>query len=202
MKVQIMKQAAEGKFDRNEVLKKCFECLVSNGLEKTTTRSFSVATGLNSSSLYYWFHDKDEIVLDATLFGLKSIIDDLFTRAYGYLNDLDTLFTNFPKAIAAYKNHLRLVYQVLVSPQYGAHLRAVTSELSSAYDSYAKVLSDRLSCDYDDLRPFVHLFISIATNYILWEDEAKAIRQYEDLYRGANSIIFSKQQKGGDYGTK
>ena len=46
-----MKQASERKFDRNEVLKKCFDCLVSNGLENTSIRSFSTASGLNSSSL-------------------------------------------------------------------------------------------------------------------------------------------------------
>ena len=101
-----MEQASERKFDRNEVLKKCFDCLVSNGLENTSIRSFSVASGLNSSSLYYWFHNKDEIVLEATLYGLKTIIDDLFAQAYGYLNDLDTLFTHFPRVIAAYTDHL------------------------------------------------------------------------------------------------
>lgn len=84
-----MRQAAENRFNREETLGKCFECLVSSGLENTSIRNFSLATGLNSSSLYYWFRDKDEIVLEATLFGLKSIIDDLFTQAYGYLNDLD-----------------------------------------------------------------------------------------------------------------
>ncbi len=101
-----MKQASERKFDRNEVLKKCFDCLVSNGLENTSIRSFSTASGLNSSSLYYWFHNKDEIVLAATLHGLKTIIDDLFTQAYGYLNDLDTLFAHFPRVIATYTDHL------------------------------------------------------------------------------------------------
>lgn len=80
-----MKQASERKFDRNEVLKKCFDCLVSNGLENTSIRSFSTASGLNSSSLYYWFHNKDEIVLAATLHGLKTIIDDLFTQAYAQM---------------------------------------------------------------------------------------------------------------------
>ena len=197
-----MKHASESKYSRDEVLSKCFECLVSNGLEKTTTRSFSVATGLSSSSLYYWFRDKDEIVLDATLFGLNTIIDDLFTEAYSYLNDLDTLFKKFPQAIATYKKHLRLIYQVLVSPQYGEQLRAATSKLSSAYDSYARVLADRLRCNYDDLCPFVHLFISVSTNFVLWEDEAKAIRQYEGLYQGVNLMIFSKQQKRDDYGAE
>lgn len=123
-------------------------------------------------------------------------------RAYDHLNDLDTLFVNFPREIAAYKNHLRLVYQVLVSPQYGKCFRAVAAELFSAYDSYAKVLADRLCCEYDDLSPYIHLFISIATNYILWEDETKAIRQYEELYRSINLLIIGNQHKRDDYGTE
>lgn len=191
-----MKQATESKFNQDEVLQKCFECLVSNGLENTSIRTFSFASGLNSSSLYYWFHNKDEIVLDATLYGLKSIIDDLFTQAYGYLNDLDTLFTQFPRVIVSYKNHLRLVYQVLVSPQYGSQLKAAISDLSSAYDSYGRVLADRLNCHYTDLCPFVHLFISITTNYLLWEDEAKTIEQYKELYRDINMIVFDEQNRG------
>lgn len=184
-----MRQAAESRFNREETLKKCFECLASNGLENTSIRTFVFATGLSSSSLYYWFRDKNEIILEATLFGLKSIIDDLFTQAYGYLNDLDTLFVQIPRAIDTYKNHLKLVYQVLVSPQYGSRLKDATSELSAAYDSYGMVLADRLGCDYDILCPFVHLFISVATNYVLWEDEAMAEKQYKEIYQGINIIV-------------
>ena len=193
-----MRQAAENRFNREETLGKCFGCLVSSGLENTSIRNFSLATGLNSSSLYYWFRDKDEIVLEATLFGLKSIIDDLFTQAYGYLNDLDTLFVRIPRAIDAYKKHFKLVYQVLVSPKYGARLKDATSELSAAYDSYGMVLADRLNCDYDILCPFVHLFISAATNYVLWEDEAIAEKQYKEIYQGINIIVIHNKQHGGN----
>lgn len=185
-----MKSPFEQKFDRDEVLSKCFQCLVENGLEKTTVRFFSLATGLNPSSLYYWFKDKDAIVIEATAYGLKAIEDDLFTRAYDYLNDLDALFKNFPQAILKYKLQLRLIYQVLVSPLYGDSLRKITPEILFAYNSYAKVLADRLGCEYEKLCSYVLLFISVATNFILWEDEAKAEAQYEMLYRLANQMIF------------
>ena len=169
-----MRQAAENRFNREETLGKCFECLVSSGLENTSIRNFSLATGLNS------------------------IIDDLFTQAYGYLNDLDTLFVRIPRAIDAYKKHFKLVYQVLVSPKYGARLKDATSELSAAYDSYGMVLADRLNCDYDILCPFVHLFISAATNYVLWEDEAIAEKQYKEIYQGINIIVIHNKQHGGN----
>lgn len=132
-----MKQASERKFDRNEVLKKCFDCLVSNGLENTSIRSFSTASGLNSSSLYYWFHNKDEIVLAATLHGLKTIIDDLFTQAYGYLNDLDTLFAHFPRVIATYTDHLTPMYRKMwMNPR-----RRWCLQVSSSSSSWARSMT-------------------------------------------------------------
>lgn len=196
-----MKPSSDKKFDRIEVLTKCFNCLVENGLEKTTTRSLSLATGLNPSSLYYWFKDKDAIVVEATVCGLNTIEDDLFTRAYDYLNDLDTLFKKFPQAILKYKSQLRLIYQVLMSPLYGDSLRTITPEITLAYNSYAKVLADRLGCDYEKFYPYVQMFISVATNYILWEDEAKAEAQYEMLYRLVNQMILDNA-KGQTDGTE
>lgn len=73
----------------------------------------------------------------------------------------------------------------MVSPKYGARLKDATSELSAAYDSYGMVLADRLNCDYDILCPFVHLFISAATNYVLWEDEAIAESNIKRYIKGS-----------------
>ena len=52
---------------KDNVLKKCFECLIETGIEGASIKDFSNATGMTASSLYYWFTDKDEIVLDATV---------------------------------------------------------------------------------------------------------------------------------------
>ena len=66
------------------VLKKCFDCLVETGIEGATIRDFSRVTGMTTSSLYYWFNDKDEIVLDATEFGIRMIVDSLIDSIYFY----------------------------------------------------------------------------------------------------------------------
>lgn len=184
-----MKTIDNHEFNKTAVLSKCFDCLVSLGLENTTMRSITQATGLKSSSLYYWFKNKDEIIMGATNYGLRQIIDVLFTRAYEYLNNLELLFKRFPAAIIEYKRSLRIIYQVLTSPQYGDRLRESGSDLSLAYASYGRVLSDRLGCDYKKLVPYVQLLISAITNFVLWEDEKKLIVQLEGIRKSVESII-------------
>lgn len=184
-----LKMIEDHEFDKSAVLSQCFDCLVSLGLENITMRSITKATGLKSSSLYYWFKNKDEIILDATIFGLRQIIDDLFTRAYEYLNNMELLFKRFPAAVIEYKSKLRIIYQVLTSPQYGEQLRESGSDLSLAYASYGRVLSDRLGCDYKELVSYVQLSISAITNFILWEDEKKLIVQLEGIRKSVEFII-------------
>lgn len=184
--------------DNNEktidaIQSKCFECLVEQGLEKSTTRMFSTATGLSNSSLYYWFKDKDDIILKSTMYGTNAIIDDLFTDAYTHLNDIDILFDVFPKSVLNYKKQLRLVYQVLTSPQYGDKLREIQEGLPLAYNSYAKVLADRLDCDYKNLKPLVQLFISTMTNYILWEDDVKMSSQLSEIHSCVKHLMSEKR---------
>lgn len=199
-----MREPVENDFDRDEILDKIFSCLVFYGLEKTTTRAICEATGLKSSSLYYWFKNKDEAVLDATIHGLNTIVDDLFTSAYTYLSDLDGLFYKVPKTVLKYKQELRFIYQVATSPQYGNRLRDEASGLPLAYNSYAQVLADRLDVQYKTLRPLVQLYISAVTNYILWENEENAGIQFEGLYNSVKQVLKmsedSKGKKNGNIG--
>jgi len=70
-----MRQSADKEeMQKDLLLEQCFNCLVSTGLEGVSIREFQNATGMTASSLYYWFSDKDEIVLDAVGFGINKIV--------------------------------------------------------------------------------------------------------------------------------
>lgn len=193
-----MKTKLEDKKDRNELLYQIFDCIVLNGLEKITTRQICTFCGLTPSSLYYWFADKDEIVLEAVICGMNRIVDEIFTTAYSYLNDINKLFTELPKEILKYKKELRVVYQVVTSPQYGDKLRQQVSMLPLAYESFARVVADQVDISFEKIEPFTLLYISAASNYILWEDEKKYDVQFQYL---KNSIMALIEKETSLYGS-
>ena len=55
---------------KKEILSKCFGYLARKGLEKASIKNLCEETGISSGSIYYWFKDKDETVLDSAEYGL------------------------------------------------------------------------------------------------------------------------------------
>ncbi|MEI3152072.1 MAG: TetR/AcrR family transcriptional regulator [Eubacteriales bacterium] len=82
----------------NSVLDDCFRSLAETGLEKASVRSFYKATNLSSSSLYYRFESKDEIIIEATYNRLYSITNDLFFCAAENIGSFESLARNFSPA--------------------------------------------------------------------------------------------------------
>ena len=112
------------------VLKKCFDCLVETGIEGATIRDFSRVTGMTTSSLYYWFNDKDEIVLDATEFGIRMIVDTLFEYAIKHINNIKKMCDEFPEIAKKYSSALKVVFQIAASPTYGTQITKLTIKFS------------------------------------------------------------------------
>lgn len=178
-----MREPTEREDQKEEVLQKCFDCLVSVGLENVSIREFTKATGLNSSSLYYWFSDKDEIVLDATDFGLNKIMTHLFDYATKNINDIEKMCNGFPDVLKNYSSHLRLVFQVATSPQYGKRAVEISNHFAVFYDKFAKELSKKLTTDYTTIRHWVDLFVSAVVDCVIWNEWEKFIREINFLLR-------------------
>lgn len=179
----VMKEKLDNATKKNEIMEKCFKCLVDNGLEKTTTRIISNYTGLTSSSLYYWFDDKDRLILESTRYGLDQIIEEMFTVVYTYLCDLSSIFDKVIECAKTHRRELRFIYQVATSPIYGEELRELAVTVPEAIDSFSIVLAERLNCEQEKLRRVVHLTISVILNDIVWEKSCESQIQYEVLYQ-------------------
>lgn len=167
-----MNSSVEKENKRNGILKACFYCLVKTGLEKMSMRDLSKATGAFSSSLYYMFKNKDDIILNATEYGLNIVVNSLFEYAFTHINNMKEFLNDFPAKVEEYKEELRFIYQVVASPQYGDEMRLLTNKLSSGYDEYADILSEYLGGSYEQLRPFVRLAIAVVVDFVIWGDAA------------------------------
>lgn len=177
----------------NSVLDDCFRSLSETGLEKASVRSFYKATNLSSSSLYYRFESKDEIIIEATYNRLRSITNDFFSCAVENINSFENLAHRFLALADGYKADIRVIYQVLSSPVYGKELKRRAETLKPFYHRISEMISEKLGCQSGELFPFVTLFISVIREYILWEDRETTERNLRYLYEGASNL--QKQKK-------
>lgn len=164
-----MRVPAEREIKKDVVLSKCFNCLTEKGIESVTVKDFSEATGMASSSIYYWFEDKDEIVLDAVEWGLDECVKIIFDYAFEHTDDLIQLCKGIKELAQENKKQFRLIFQVATSPQYGESVRKFSDKLDIEYERYTKTLSEKLRLDFNTLYPFVSLFISVFIDCVIWD---------------------------------
>ena len=155
---------------KEDILGKCLECLVEKGLEGATIKELSESTGMTASSLYYWFSDKEEIVLDVVEYGVKVILEDLFEYVSKPTHDINEVCRNFPEVIQKHNSSLRAVFQVASSPKYGQQIIELSGKIIKKYSSYADELSNRYRISPEKLCKTVDMLISVVTGCIVWQD--------------------------------
>ena len=169
-------------FQKDYILERCFNCMVEMGVENISIRKFSNVTGMTASSLYYWFKDKDEIVIKSTEYGMRKIVDSLLDIAHKTF-DLDTFCDKFPEYAKEHSAPLRLIFQITTSPKYSKAIVPLSEGVTKRCDNLATELSNNLHIPYDELRAILDLFTSALVDCIIWEEWDKFKREIEWMVR-------------------
>ena len=77
---------------RNKFLKMSFEHMSEFGLEQTSLRELCKNTGISSGSLYYWFNNKDELIIAAAEFGFDNISSRIFDCNFDDIKNIKDFF--------------------------------------------------------------------------------------------------------------
>lgn len=162
---------------RDIIVKQCMECLAKKGLENVSTRDFSDATGMTASSLYYWFKNKDDIVIETAKYGLKMVVSELLDYASNNLKNTIFEYEDFLSQLSKYQEILRSVFQVSCSPQYGSRVKDYVSDISGMYSVTTEKLAAKLNVSQDELRPIIDFYVSAIVDYVIWDDVEKIKRE-------------------------
>ena len=167
MRVAVRVQIQRDRDVETELLDSTFNFLVENGLENFSMRELCKATGVSIGSIYYWFDNKDELIISAVQYGLSKVADEIFDYVFETLEDLEEFFATCLAEVEKSIMPLKVIYQAFMSPKYGKVLSSNAYSLNAVYSNYAKRMSDILGCDIDRMEALVHIFISVITDYVV-----------------------------------
>lgn len=168
---------------KKELLEKCFDILAEKGLENTGMRDLCKACGLSTNnSLYHYFGNKETIVVESVVVGLKRIENDFVLLALEHKNSLEKFSEDISLLIEKYKKDFGLIYQVATSPFYGEKVRPYLKILSEKYDDYVEQIATQRSCDSKQLRPLIYLLFSVISGFMLFGDMNFSRVQFEYIY--------------------
>ena len=166
----------------DEILELSFNYLMMHGLENTSIRDLAKETGMSLGSIYYWFEDKEDFVINSVKYGLMKSSAKIFSEAF------EKLSTRVMEVGKSEQRSLRLVYQAATSPTFGDRIRKNAEPLNNTYAEYINLLSKSIGAPFEEIRPLVFMFIATILDYVVWDDYAFSKSQLEYIYK----ILLSK----------
>ena len=154
------------------IMEKCFDCYAENGLNSVGVSAIADECGINVASIYQYFDNLDDLIIQATEYCMSKVEDDFMEKAPENVEDLWCFIDEIPYWTA--KKHgkkYRLMYQVYTHPKYREYGQKFFKGVDERYTEYAKSLEDKVGIPYQKLTPLIFILIRACVHYALFEDE-------------------------------
>lgn len=180
---------------KEELMKKCYECFAENGLSSTGIRTLGKSCGCNSATLYLYFKNLDDLIIQSTEYCMSKVEDEFMERAPKNVSDLEKFINETPYWTAEeHGKKYRLMYQVYTHPKYREYGKKFFEGVNKRYTEYAKQLSEKIKIPSDTLTSLIFIFVRACVHYALFEDEFYLQSQLKIL-KEIISILLKKYNK-------
>ena len=170
-----------------EMMEKCFDCYAENGLTAVGVKAIADACGCNVASLYQYFDNLDDLIIQSTEYCMSKVEDDFMAKAPTDVEDLWRFIDEIPYWTAEkHGKKYRLMYQVYTHPKYREYGQKFFKGVDQRYTEYAKSLEPKLGIPYQKLTPLIFILIRACVHFALFEDEYYLKSQMEVLKQAVN----------------
>ena len=173
-----------------EIMEKCFDCYVKYGLGSVGIKAIADACGCNVASLYQYFDNLDDLIIQSTEYCMSKVEDDFMAKAPTNVENLWHFIDEIPYWTAEkHGKKYRLMYQVYTHPKYREYGKNFFAGVDNRYTEYAKSLEGKLGIPYEKLTPLIFILIRACVHYALFEDEFYLKAQIEVLKESLELFI-------------
>ena len=149
---------------KREILDVCLATFIRRGLYETSVRDLSRALALQSGGIYYWFKDKDDVVVTCAEEAALRLEEHLIAPALQDIREPDRMMER---------------------------LRPVLGRLAERYEKYAARFASELHCEFQEIAPYVYFAITTVTDYMIF-GEASYIEPQIRLIKSAIRSVLEK----------
>lgn len=178
-----------------EIMEGCFDCYAKNGLAGVGVKAISEACGCNVASIYQYFENLDDLIIQSTEYCMSKVEDDFMAKAPTDVDDLWRFIEEIPYWTA--RKHgakYRLMYQVYTHPKYREYGQKFFKGVDERYTEYARSLEGKIGIPYQKLTPLIFIMVRACVHYALFEDEFYLKSQIEVLKE--TLVLFIEKYSG------
>ncbi len=168
-----------------EIMERCFDCYAENGLFGVGIKGIAERCGCNSATLYLYFDNLDDLVVQSTAYCMAKVEDDFMAKAPRDPKDVLRFIEEVPYWTAKmHGKKYRLMYQVYTHPKYIEYGKRFFEGINKRYTAYAKQLEPKIGIPYTVITSLIFIFVRACVHYAMFEDEYYLKSQMDVLKQG------------------
>lgn len=157
---------------KEEIMEKCFDCYAEHGLGNVGIKALGKACGIASGSLYTYFDDLDDLIVQSTAYVMSKVEDDFMSIAPRSADEVAKFIDEVPYWTAQkHGKKYRLMYQVYTNPKYIEEGKKFFDGVNERYTEYAKELEPKIGISHTMITPLIFILIRACVHYAMFEDE-------------------------------
>ena len=154
------------------LMETCFDGFAELGLHGTGIRTLAKHCGYNTTMIYTYFKDLDDLILQSTEYCMSKVEEEFMAKAPTDVEDLGRFLDEIPYWTAQeHGKKYRLMYQVYTHPKYIEHGKKFFAGVDKRYTEYAKSLEPKLGIPYEIITPLIFIFVRASVHYAMFDDE-------------------------------
>ncbi len=180
---------------KEEIIDRCLSTFMKIGLIDTTSRNLCDALHMNSGAVFYYFRNKDEIIIACAEEAKKRIERDLFGIAINDLDAPERLAKDLYERAVTMRPLMKFFVSVCATPKYEDAVHPMLDKLGLRYKYYVDQFATKLDCTPEEVAPYVYIVINTMLSYMLFGKENFVAPQLELVYGKLVAILEKKKQK-------
>lgn len=182
-----------------QIMENCFDCYAEHGFSSVGIKTLAKACGFTSGTLYVYFENLDDLVIQSTAHCMSKVEDDFMAIAPKNLLDMWRFIDEVPYWTAEkHGKKYRLMYQIYTHPKYIEEGKKFFAGVNERYTEYAKMLEKRIGIPYEKLIPYIFALVRACVHYALFEDEFYLKLQLEMLKESIRAFLEKYKSSEGN----
>lgn len=168
----------------------CYDCYAEYGLSNVGIKKLGEACNIASGSLYTYFKDLDDLIIQSTEYCMSKVEDEFMEKAPKSPSDIERFINEIPYWTASkHGKKYRLMYQVYTNPKYLMYGKKFFEGVNERYTNYAKLLETKINMPYETILAFIFMFVRACVHFAIFEDEFYLRTQINLLKIGINQYL-------------
>ena len=149
---------------KTEYLRSFTEAFSEHGIDKTSIKKLAAAAGINEASIYQYFVNKDEIILDCVKQYFQYLVEKLDPLIREESVSLEERLKEMVGVFLEAEGSTKFVIQVLANPIYGKLCEPAIQQFVERIQRAAELLSKQLHVPYERVLPILYLLCSVTVS--------------------------------------